>query len=110
MESTTRTRTSQSDPCLTLTLKPRDVALAEEAKSLREQLHSLNMRKEAIDQEFRQRLDQAGAKIGVYKSRVLVQLSPWSRKTIDVKAFRDADPEYAETFERETSGESLKFP
>lgn len=113
MESTTQNSTSTNTPPIKRTktahLNEVQASLCAERKALADELRRLDDRKKAIDAQMKALLEQRGAKIGVFGGRVVVELQHYAKRLIDTKAFKEMDPEYAETFVKVSEGESIHY-
>lgn len=98
----------QAEP-VALAFTPKWAKLVARRQEIAEAVRNLTAQKDALDAEIRGHLHAHNAIAGTVKGFTVVELAHTVRRTIDVKALREKDPELAERFTRATETQTLKY-
>lgn len=86
-----------------------EVALAHERHDLDLQIKKLMSERDALDEKIRLRMERTGAHIATFRGAIVVEMRPWTRRTLDARRLRLEQPAIAEQYERESSGMALHY-
>ncbi len=87
-----------------------DVRMAQERQEIVAQIKQLESERDSIDEKLRWKLEHSGAHIGTFRSQIVIEMRPWTRRTLDTKRLRLEQPQIAEKYTRESSGLSVHYP
>lgn len=90
-------------------LTTREVQLAHDRQAIDAQIKKLMMERDAIDERLRAKLEDHGARLGVHRSQVIVELRPWERNGVDIQALRVQLPDVAAQFPKHSEGLTLHY-
>ena len=94
---------------MTAKLTAAEAQLVHDRNDLDRQIKKLTADRDGIDAILRASLENKGARLGLHRSHLLVELVPWRRSTVDVKSLRAYEPEIAQRYLKESSGLTLKY-
>lgn len=88
-----------------------EVVAIENRQNLDIAIKKMTMERDAIDASLRNKMEEKGALVAMWRGVPLAQLVPWGpRRTIDATRLREEKPDLAEEYTKVSNGLTLKYP